>query len=162
MPKRPDVNQVSAYIRYIQKENPTVKMLHCAAAFVLAASPCLADTMHFHAVMAGSAEVPPTSSPATGVADATLDTASGKLTWTISWQGLKGPATMAHFHGPAAAGTNASVVVKLGMKPVSPIKGTTMVAPTLVSQLQSGLWYANVHTAEFPKGAIRGQLLPVK
>jgi len=139
-----------------------VNMLRIAAALVVAASPCLADTMHFHAVMAGSTEVPPTRSPATGVADATLDTANGKLTWSISWQGLNGPATMAHFHGPAAAGTNASVVVKLGMNPVSPISGMTMVAPTLIAQLQSGLWYANVHTAEFPKGAIRGQLLPVK
>jgi hypothetical protein len=129
---------------------------------MLAASPCLAETMHFHADMAGSTEVPPTTSSATGVADATLDTANGKLTWTMSWQGLKGPATMAHFHGPAAAGTNASVVVKLGTNPVSPISGTTMVAPTLISQLQSGLWYANVHTAEFPKGAIRGQLRPIK
>jgi hypothetical protein len=139
-----------------------VKNLCIAAALTLAATPALADILHFHAVMAGSTEVPPTTSPATGTADATLNTANGKLDWTISWQGLNGPATMAHFHGPAAAGANASVVVKLGTKPVSPVKGTTMVAPAITGQLEAGLWYANVHTAEFPKGAIRGQLLPAK
>ena len=43
-----------------------------------------------------------------------------KLTYTMTYSGLTGPATAAHFHGPAAAGANAGVVVPIGTNPPSP------------------------------------------
>jgi hypothetical protein len=133
-----------------------------AAACLLIASPCWAETLHYQGAMTGPGEVPPTTSAGTGTAEATLDTVSGKLDWTLTWKGLTGPATMAHFHGPAAAGHNAGVVIPLGMAPVSPITGSVTLTPAQAADLKAGLWYANVHTKKNPKGEIRGQMLPGK
>ena len=35
------------------------------------------------------------------------------VTWTITYDGLSGPVTMAHLHGPAAEGKNGPVVIWL-------------------------------------------------
>ena len=88
----------------------------------------------------------------------TLDTATRQLVYTVTFQGLTGPATMAHFHGPAAAGVNAGIVVKLGDHPTSPIKGSAQLTEAQAADLEAGKWYANVHTAAHPSGEIRGQL----
>jgi hypothetical protein len=133
-----------------------------AAAFVLALSvPCLADTVKFHATLTAAAEVPPTKSTGSGVADATLDTVTHQLTYDVTFQGFSSAVTMAHFHGPAEAGKNAGVQVPLGNKPTSPIHGTATLTPEQQQQLLSGQWYANVHSTNFPAGAIRGQMLQV-
>jgi hypothetical protein len=62
-----------------------------------------AEMNSYKADLKGSAEVPPTDSKGVGTVDATYDTASKKLSWTVTYSGLTGPATAAHFHGPAAA-----------------------------------------------------------
>jgi hypothetical protein len=46
-------------------------------------------------------EVPPNASAATGLADVDYDPATRTLSWTLTYSGLTGPATAAHFHGPA-------------------------------------------------------------
>jgi hypothetical protein len=134
------------------------------AAFLLAMSvPCLADTVKFHATMTADSEVPPTKSTGSGTADATLDTVTHVLTYDIVFKGFSSAVTMAHFHGPAEVGKNAGVQVPLGGKPpTSPIHGTATLTPEQQQQLLSGQWYANVHSANFPAGAIRGQMLQVK
>jgi hypothetical protein len=133
-----------------------------AAAFFLALSvPCMADTLKFHGTMTADAEVPPTKSTGSGEADATLDTATHQLTYDVTFKGFASAVTMAHFHGPAAAGKNAGVVVPLGVKPTSPIHGTVTLTPEQQQQLIAGMWYANVHTTNNPAGAIRGQMLQV-
>ncbi len=124
-------------------------------------TPVLA-AVQYSAVLSPSSEVPPAATAGTGTAEASYDPSTHKLTYTVSWSGLSGPATMAHFHGPAKAGANAGVVVKLGMDPVSPIKGSVVLTDVQAKQLADGLWYANVHTAGHPKGELRGQLEPVK
>jgi hypothetical protein len=58
-------------------------------------------------------EVPPTIWKGTGLATATLDKATEIPTWTVTYDDLSGDATARHFHGPAAAGANADVVVPL-------------------------------------------------
>ena len=40
---------------------------------------------------------------------ATWDPATKELSWSGTFTGLTGPATAAHFHGPAEAGKNAGV-----------------------------------------------------
>jgi hypothetical protein len=74
-------------------------MLGAAIAF---AGPAFADKMK--ATLDGKAQVPPNTSAATGTADLDYDPASKKLSWKLSYSGLSGPATAAHFHGPAEAG----------------------------------------------------------
>jgi hypothetical protein len=117
-----------------------------------------AETVTLKADLSGSNEVPPNSSPATGKAEATLDSATRNLTYTITFSGLSGPALGAHFHGPVEAGKNAGIV--LPFKTVqSPIEGTATLTENQAADLLAGKWYANVHTAANPGGELRGQMM---
>ena len=130
-----------------------------AVACLLAVS-AHAETVTFGAIMNAETEIPARTAPgAAGTATATLDTATRKLDYDVRWNGLTGPATMAHFHGPAEPGKNAGVQVRIGdANPVSPATGSATLTEEQVAQLTAGQWYANVHTAADPGGEIRGQL----
>ena len=131
-------------------------LVWAAAAPLTAAA---ADTVAFSATLNAASEVPANTSPATGSLEAMLDKGSNVLTWKATYIGLTGPATAAHFHGPAMAGANAGVVVPF-TSPVSPIEGKATLTEAQVADLMAGKWYANVHTAANPGGEIRGQLAP--
>ncbi len=117
-----------------------------------------AATINFSTTMSSASEVPPKTSAGTGDALASLDTATKTLTYTVTFQNLTGPATAAHFHGPAAAGTNSGVAVPLGNNPTSPIHGSAKLTDAQIADLRAGKWYVNVHTAANPGGEIRGQV----
>lgn len=133
--------------------------LTCAAALSMGAS--AADVIKFGARLTSAATVPPNNSAGSGTLEATLDKTSNELTWTVTFIGLTGPATMAHFHGPAMPGSNAGVVVPFASA-VSPVEGKATLTPAQVADLMAGKWYANVHTAANPGGEIRGQLTVTK
>ena len=135
------------------------KVVLAAAAATLLAFGAQAETVRFHTTMSGQAEVPPKTTNGTGTVDATLDTATKKLEYSATWSGLSGPATMAHFHGPAAPGTNAPIVVPWGNNPKSPFTGSATLTDQQIADLTAGRWYANVHTAQNPGGEIRGQMM---
>jgi hypothetical protein len=121
-----------------------------------------AATMQYAATLDSKSEVPPKTSTGFGDALATLDTKTKVLNYTITFQGLSGPATAAHFHGPAAAGANAGVAVPIGKDPTNPVTGTATLTDAQIADLEAGKWYVNVHTAANPGGEIRGQVMPVK
>jgi hypothetical protein len=109
--------------------------------------------------------VPPVDTPAKGSADLTYDPATRMLTWTVTYSGLSAPATMAHFHGPAAAGKNGPVAIWISVKDAavdSPVKGQATLTPEQAAQFSAGEWYINVHTSAHPGGEIRGQVVPPK
>jgi hypothetical protein len=106
--------------------------------------------------LSGAAQVPPNSSSGSGTAAIKLD--GDILSWVITYQGLTGPVTGAHFHGPAAANANAGVIVPFAGSLGSPISGSQRLTPPQIAGLRSGLWYVNLHTAAFPGGEIRGQV----
>lgn len=112
----------------------------------------------FRATLSGAAEVPANASPGTGTLSASFDKSTNMLKWTLTYSGLTGPATMAHFHGPAMPGTNAGVVVPFP-NPASPIVGSATLTPAQAADLMAGKWYVNVHTAQNPGGEIRGQVM---
>jgi hypothetical protein len=128
-------------------------------AALLAAVPALADTVTFKIEMRAADEVPPNDSKGTGTVEASLDTATNVLSWTITYTGLTGPAVAAHFHGPAEAGKNAAPVVPIEGSLDSPIKGTATISPEQSADLQAGKWYFNIHTDANKGGEIRGQLV---
>ena len=112
--------------------------------------------------LSGTQEVPAVTSSGTGVASLTYDRASRVLTWSVTYNGLSGPVTMAHFHGPAAPGKNAAPVVsisKQGGAIKSPIKGKATLTPAQAKEFAGGDWYINVHTKDHPAGEIRGQVM---
>ena len=133
-----------------------------AVGAMLAAGAASAEIVHFTAKLDGASETPPRVTDGKGTAQVTLDTQSKVLSWKVEYSGLTGPATMAHFHGPAAPGTAAKVTVPLTGDMASPIKGSATITDGQIGDLRGGLWYLNVHTAKYPGGEIRGQVLEAK
>jgi len=128
-------------------------------AFASAAS---ATEVEYVAKLSGAREVPKTDSKATGLLEASFDSKTKVLTYTLKFDGLSGPATAAHFHGPASPKQNAPVLEPIGDKnPSSPISGTWTLAPDQVKALRTGKVYVNVHTAANPGGEIRGMIMHV-
>jgi hypothetical protein len=131
----------------------TTLALGAAVAF---AGPAFADKMK--ATLDGKTEVPPNASAGTGTADIDYDAASKKLSWKVTYSGLSGPATAAHFHGPAEAGKNAGVAVPIANPNTSPVEGTATLTDAQAADLVAGKYYVNIHTAANPGGEIRGQV----
>jgi CHRD domain-containing protein len=117
-----------------------------------------AETVTLKADLKGSNEVPPNTSAGSGTAQATLDTQTKVLTWTVTYKDLSGPAVAAHFHGPSEPGKNAGIVLPF-KSPQTPIEGTATLSDAQISDLLAGKWYANVHTAANPGGELRGNLV---
>ncbi|HTV36817.1 MAG TPA: CHRD domain-containing protein [Xanthobacteraceae bacterium] len=137
--------------------------LGAASATLLAStSRSQAATTTFKADLKGSSEVPSNTTSGTGSATVTLDPATNKITWNVTFSGLTGPATAAHIHGPAPAGKNAGVMIWLsekGKPAASPLTGSGSLTAAQASDLMNGQCYVNVHTAANPGGEIRGQLV---
>ena len=126
------------------------------------AGPAFAATLEFHADLKGASEVPPKTTAGTGQAVVTLDTTTKQLTYSVTFDKLSGPATAAHFHGPAAPGANAAPVVPFPAPVASPYHGTATLTDAQIADLKAGMWYINVHTAANPAGEIRGQVMTGK
>ena len=120
------------------------------------AGPAFAEKMK--ATLDGKSEVPANASAGTGTADIDYDAATKKLTWKLTYSGLSGPATAAHFHGPAEAGKNAGVAVAIPGASSSPAEGSATLTDAQAADLMAGKYYVNVHTAANPGGEIRGQV----
>src|SRR3979490_3370020 len=118
--------------------------------------PAFADKMK--ATLDGASEVPPTTTAGKGAADIDYDPASKKLSWKVTYSGLSGPATAAHFHGPAEADKNAGVKVPIPNATSSPAEGSATLTDEQAPDLMAGKYYVNVHTAANPGGEIRGQV----
>jgi hypothetical protein len=122
-----------------------------------AASPALAEKLTMKVSLNAAASVPPNNSPGTGTADVTFDTATKLLTWKVTYSGLTGPATMAHFHGPAEAAKNAGVAVPIP-NPASGADGSATLTDAQAADLLAGKYYINIHTDANKGGEIRGQV----
>jgi hypothetical protein len=129
------------------------------------AAPTLAAPQSFKVALTGAQQSPAVDTAGKGTANLTYDPATRVVNWSISYSGLSGPVTMAHFHGPAEAGKNGGVQVWLsnkGSPADSPIKGMATLTPEQATQFTAGEWYINLHTQAHPGGEIRGQVMPPK
>lgn len=133
-----------------------------ATAALVISVPAAAAVVHFTAKLNGASETPPNDAKGKGAAVVSLDTTTKKITWKVTYSGLTGPATAAHFHGPAPAGQAAGVAVPLTPPLASPARGSATLTDPQIGDLKGGRWYVNVHTAAHPDGEIRGQLAEQK
>jgi CHRD domain-containing protein len=129
------------------------------AALLSLAPAAFAQAVNYKADLKAASQVPANDSKGTGMLTATYDPASKKLTYTVAYKDLTGPATAAHFHGPADAKTNAGVVVPVNGAVTSPIKGEATLTDAQAKDLADGKWYFNIHTAANKGGEIRGQVM---
>ncbi|MEI4484519.1 MULTISPECIES: CHRD domain-containing protein [unclassified Phyllobacterium] len=88
----------------------------------------------------------------------TYDTTSRKLSYKITWSGLTGPVTAAHFHGPASIGEKAAVLVPIEGTYKSGMAGSSKVDAKTAQVILAGMTYLNLHTAANPNGEIRAQV----
>ena len=115
-------------------------------------------TKTFRVALTGEAESPAGDPVATGTATIRLRT-DGRVCYQLAAKNLP-KAVAAHIH-KGKAGVSGNVVVPLKTpNAAGNAKGCTKAAKALVrSMIKSPRgFYVNVHTAEFPNGAIRGQL----
>ena len=127
----------------------------------LYAGQATAATRTFFAVLNAGQETPPNDSNALGVAYLTFDDKTLKVCYSVSYISLSGPASAAHIHGPAAPGVSAAILVALSPT-ANPLNGCVTLPKANRKDLKHGMTYVNVHTAKFPGGEIRGQVIPVK
>ena len=135
----------------------TKTLLATLAVGILFAGPAFAEK--FKATLDGKSETPPNTSAGTGTADIDWDAATKKLSWKLTYSGLSGPATAAHFHGPAEPGKNAGVAVAIPNATSSPVDGSATLTDAQAADLAAGKYYVNIHTAANPGGEIRGQVM---
>ena len=102
-------------------------------------------------------EVPANGSTAQGVGLFMIDKATDALRYYILVGGLSSAELFSHIHGAATYGTNSGVVHNL---PNGAIKTGVWNYPQAAEQsILDGLFYVNVHSANFPGGEVRGQIV---
>jgi hypothetical protein len=129
------------------------------AAALFTGLPAFAAVLSYKADLKASSEVPPNDSNATGSRGCNLRHDVEEAGLDNNHSGLSGPATAAHFHGPAEVGKNAPPVVPISGNLASPIKGEATLTDAQAFELQGGRWYFNVHTDANKGGEIRGQMI---
>ena len=144
----------------MQKSMVVTGLSAMALALLLAVpSPAFAEMVKMKADLKSSEEVPPNDSPGTGTADVTLDTDANRVSWQIAHEGLTGDPSAAHFHGPAQVGENAGPIVDIS---ANLNEGSADVTAEQLEMIRSGQTYLNIHTAQYPDGEIRGQVLQLE
>jgi len=136
-------------------------VLLVAAAMLVAVNAATAANggVRLTTTLLGANEVPGPGDPdGSGTAVLRLNVGQGEICYTLTVSGIA-PATLAHIH-VAPVGVAGPVVVPL----VPPTSGTSSACATVDRELIKAIiqnpeaYYVNVHNAEYPAGALRGQL----
>ncbi|MDQ6616727.1 MAG: CHRD domain-containing protein [Actinomycetota bacterium] len=117
-----------------------------------------------HSTMTGAREVGHVGDlDAKGSSIVFLNAANGQVCYLLRATGLSQPPTAAHIH-IGDAGTAGPVVIPLPLTGGHGVySGCIHADKTLVQSIidNPGGFYTNIHTSDFPAGAIRGQLSPI-
>ena len=157
--------------------NKSVASLLTLGALLAAPMAAQAVTYTFNAALNGASEATPNASAGTGTAILSYDdmgtiaTGDDSFIFSMFASGMSGSATAAHIHkapvgvaGPVIQGLGATEgFAFLALTGGVLIGGGPLPAPssTFLGTLTAGLGYVNVHTALFPGGEVRGQLIQV-
>ncbi len=125
------------------------------------AAPSLATTQLSASLRGGAEEVPSPGDPdGMGTATVTLDSDSGQVSFTINVSNITLPAAAAHIH-EGTRGVAGGVVVPLTAPDANgTATGSAPADAALIQRITDNPagFYVNVHTPDFPGGAVRGQL----
>ncbi len=160
----------------------SMRVMLAAGIFVVGAQ--AASTEVFSAKLVGDNEVPPTASTATGTFHMEIDNSTSNtptITFTMTYAGMSGNPTFSHLHF-GQVNVSGGVMIFLcggGGQPNCPaatsgtfsgtITPANVTGPTvqginagdLATALEAvgdGESYANIHSAKFPAGELRGQV----
>jgi CHRD domain len=113
------------------------------------------------ATLTGAVEVPgPGDLDGSGQATIRLTAGEGRVCFQLSASNITLPAAAAHIH-TGAAGTAGDIVAPLSPPDASGVsQGCAEISRPLANAILANpiAYYVNVHTSDFPDGAIRGQL----
>jgi hypothetical protein len=154
----------------IRKRTLILPVLACALAATVAApaqarvtsSSSTSRSLYFSATLRGADEVGTPGDP-DGSARGLVEINGNRVTFAFTWKGIPAP-TMGHLHaGAAGVSGGAEVPLFTSVLPehTDGAAGVvTVTDPGLVAAITAkpGDFYLNLHTAEFPAGAVRGQL----
>ena len=123
------------------------------------AAPVAEGGKKFTTTLTGAAEVPgPGDSDGTGTASITINPGQSRICYELTVSNIA-TANAAHIHS-APVGVAGPVVVPLAAPDDGNSKDCVDVERSLADAIRKAPqgYYVNVHNAEFPAGAIRGQL----
>lgn len=168
-----------------------VRLSLCLACLLLICIPASAAVLAWGANLDASQEIPPNPSTATGSGLVTFDDLTNVLSVWVQWSGLTGPSVQAHIHCCVANPPgNVGIALDLWLTsdPARPATGTysavydlddvnpfraafttanggtaagAFAALRAAMDSGDGRAYFNLHTATYPGGEIRGDLVPV-
>ncbi|HVP29583.1 MAG TPA: CHRD domain-containing protein [Myxococcota bacterium] len=124
--------------------------------------PADATLLMFEANLSGDQQVPPVVTQGTGFGTVLLDDVAHTIVVNLTFQNLSMPALLGHIHGPADASHNANVLFPFTGVPMATSgtlpEQTFSITDSQIADLEAGLDYFNLHTANNPNGEIRGQI----
>ena len=137
----------------------TLRRLLMCGAFAAAATVGLAQAADvggrpLYATLTGEAEIPDADLDGGGTARVTINPGKDQVCWELTWNDIAAP-TVAHIHVGDASSEGAPVI------PLAPIASGCASADDAVTSAilaNPAGYYVNIHNADFPDGAVRGQL----
>jgi hypothetical protein len=117
---------------------------------------------NFAATLSGANEVPLGDGDGSGTASISLNDATNQVCTRLEVRNI-GDVTAAHIHR-GAAGVNGPPVIPLDAPDDNDSNDCDTVEDSLLDELRRSPanFYVNVHTSQFPNGAIRGQIMDVR
>ncbi len=115
----------------------------------------------FTAQLSGASEVPPADPDGAGSAAISINDASNRVCTDLEVR-MIGTVTAAHIHR-GVAGTNGPPVITLDAPDDNDSDDCDTADDALIDEIRRNPagFYVNVHTADYPNGAIRGQIAEV-
>lgn len=146
----------------ILKTFPAPAVLTAVAALALAGCETVAESVDetYSAALTGAEEIPGPGDPdGSGNAEVTIVDAVDNVCYEINDVTGISPATAAHIHR-GAPGVAGPPVVTLQAPTDGESQGCIQAPEAIADEIEANPagFYINVHTADFPNGAIRGQL----
>jgi hypothetical protein len=163
----------------MKARNISIWAIAALAASLLAAPAARSQTERFSASLSGPQEVPPINTAGTGAFEMTIQ--PGTITFSLTFSGLSSSLGVAHLHF-APSKVAGGVMIFLcggGGQPACPAATSGIITGTITAAnvtgpggqgiapgdldsaleaVRDGLSYANMHTANFGGGKIRGQV----